>query len=598
MLKRFLIGLFKNENPALIIFMGVLLVLRLWLARLIGCRFAPEQYYDDTILVQYADLYSHFIAQDLPAKDLLVKDIGFPLILSFVKASGLVYTDLISLMYFAAALSAVMLFRVLSAKKNFLRDAAIFAFVLFMPIAFDFNAGTPLYRNAVLPPLYFIVMTMMTLIFARHFIKPHAENVAFNIIFGVIFTLTYYIKEDGLWLLICLAAVTAICFVKLIAEKFLSDSQRLRYIAILLLPLFIFAGGTVVYKGVNKIFFGVYLINNRTEGELGDFVKQVYKIKANGRRASIWAPTDAINQAFNASETLRGNSNLRGKVFNNNWFGDITKTPIHGDFLGWVMLSALYDSGTCKTPIEQEEFLSKVNAELDAAFDAGILQRDDRFQIVSSMGGMTAREIFSLTPLVLREYFSHVTTYYYLPGALPLDFAPYAEKFDFPRRPEDYGLKSLVMTQNTEPAELIDKAEAVTNMNFRAENPRAAVANSLAEKIFIVYSLIQSLLFVAAVIGVCGSLRELIRRTRKFSLNEYLILAVACGEFMLSIAYAFAIAWFCYFLRENGNDIWLLTLKYYSTALVPMLMTFEISGAYLFCRLYKNFKKERLKWQQ
>ena len=575
MLKRFLIGLFRNENPALIIFMGAVLALRLWFARIIGCRFAPEQYYDDAILVHYADLYSHFIAQDLPAKDLLVKDMGFPLILSFVEASGLVYTDVISLMYFAAALSAVMLFRVLSAKKNFLRDAAIFAFV--------FNAGTPLYRNAVLPPLYFIVLTMLAIIFARHFIKPHAENVAFNIIFGLIFTLTYYIKEDGLWLLICLAAVTAICFVKLIAEKFLSDSQRLRYIALLLLPLFIFAGGTVVYKGVNKIFFGVYLINNRTEGELGDFVKQIYKIKADGRRASIWAPTDAINQAFNVSETLRGNQNLRGKVFNNNWFGDITKTPIHGDFLGWVMLNALYDSGTCKTFAEQEEFLSKVNAELQAAFEAGALQRDERFQIVSSMGGMTAGEIFSLTPLVLREYFSHVTTYYYLPGALPLDFAPYAEEFDFPRRAEDYGLKSLIMTQSTEPAELIDKAEAVTNMNFRADNPRAAVANSLAEKIFSVYAVIQSLLFVAAVIGVCGSLRELIRRTGKFSLNEYLTLAVACGEFMLSIAYAFAIAWFCYFLRENGNDIWLLTLKYYSTALVPMLMTFEARTYFVAC---------------
>ena len=69
------------------------------------------------------------------------------------------------------------------------------------------------------------------------------------------------------------------------------------------------------------------------------------------------------------------------------------------------------------------------------------------------------------------------------------------------------------------------------------------------------------------------------------------MLTIACGEFMLSIVYAFAIAWFCYFLRENGNDIWLLTLKYYSTALIPMLMTFEISGAYLFCRLYKNLKR-------
>ena len=568
MLRKFLSPA-KNETPAWLIFVGALFVVRLILGRAADCHFFPMAYHDESLMINYADLKSHFLTQDLPQKDLLVKDMGFPAILFFLRLSGVVYTDLLAILWLAAALLTVKLFRDLRAEKNFLFDAAIFVFVLFMPAAFDLNIGTKIYRNAALTPLYFIVLIMTAIIFIRHFIRPR-RLLAFNVLFGGVFTLTYYVKEDGIWLLLCLIAVQMICLAKIL----LSGERIFERVAVLILPLIIFACGTVTYKAVNKIFFDVYLVNNRTEGELGNFLKQVYAIKSDERTALYWAPTDAIDTAFNASETLRGNQNLRDKVFNNNWFGDITKTPIRGDFLGWIMLSELYASGTCKTLAEQEEFLSKVNAELEEAFEAGALQRDDRFQLISSMGGLTAGEIFSMGKPILLEYAIHLVPLY---GYKAGDFTQNEMyKFVPDSEPADAAFKERMTA----------KAAEVTNLNFDAENPYGAATNIFIKIIFGVYSVIQIALIIAAAFGIARSVRVIIQRKKIFSLSECLMLTLALSGLILSMIYAFAIAWFSNFL-VIGIPTWaqIFPLKYYSSGLIPMLTTFEIFGTCLFLRL-------------
>lgn len=533
--------------------------LRLLLGRLQGYFIAGGGYHDDMLMIKYSDLTGHFITQNLPLQDMLVKDIGFPLILRLVKFTGIPYSEMMSLLWFFAALSMVALVRVLTEEKNLCRDLMIFAFVLFSPLAFGYT-GTRIYRNAALAQMYSIVLSMMSILFVWHFIKPKITSrmlIAFNVIFGLVFTLTYYIKEDGVWLLYCLIAVMLICLAKIIID----GKHFLERVALLLVPLIVFAGGTVAYKTINKICFGVYLVNNRTEGELGNFQKLIYKIKSDERTGTIWAPTDALNQAFNASETLRKAPALKDAVWHTGWFGgDITTNSIQGDFLGWVMLSELYDSGTCQTPSEQEEFLGKVNSELQAAFEAGTLQREDRFQIVSSMGGMTSEEIFSLFPAMLFNYQAYVTLQANEPNS---------------------------ELQDMEHKGNVRRASKVLHMNlaqYAEPNPCTEATKNFLKEMFAVYSNVQSVLFVSALFGVIFGLCAL--RKKIFSTKEYLMLAIALGSLLLSLVYAFAIAWFCKFLNVS-NTI------FYGVGLVPMLTLFEVFGTYLFYRMLKGW----LNWQ-
>lgn len=569
-----------KKDWAFVIVAVMVFGLRLWLGRIIGCSFDPTLYHDDMLLINYSDLRGHFVTQDLPPQDALSKNMGFPLILYIIRAIGLPYTDAIAILWLMAALMTVVLIRILRGEQNFLVDTAIFAFVLFTPIAFDFNTGPKIYRNVVLPPLYFITLTMMASIFAWHFIKPRIKNsrlLLFNVSFGAILTLTYYVKEDGLWLLMCLVAASVICLIKIVAD----DERRLIYTATLLIPLMIFALGTTAYKSVNQKYFGVYLINNRTDGELADFLKLIYKIQSDDRTASVWAPADAILKAFDASATLSANPKLKDAIIHTRWFGgDITANPIPGEYLGWVMLSALYDSGTCHKPIDQENFLRTVNDELKAAFETGKLSRDNRITFLPLMGSMSADEIFSLRELIKIEYTAHLTLNTYLPGALPLNFEPFVKKFGLSTNPADYGLQSFIITQKTEPAEIVAKVSALTKINFAEENVHASIANRIIEKIFSVYAVIQCVLFVAAILGVGLTLRAIVLR-KNFSCGDYLTLTIALAALILSLCYAFAVAWFCVFIRDSGNILWFGFLKYYSTALVPMLMLFEISGARL-----------------
>lgn len=552
-------SLLKDEQPLWIYLTCGLFVLRLLLGRMVGCFIVTGGYHDDMLMINYANLFGHFITENLPQQDALVKDMGFPLILRFIELTGVNYLDMLALMWFVAAISMVALVRVLTAEKNLLRDVAIFTLVLFSPVAFD-GTGTRVYRNAALTPLYFVTLSMMTIIFLQHFLKKNFEQnflIAFNVIFGLVFTLTYYVKEDGLWLLCCLIAVNLICLVKILFDR----EQIIQRVGLLMIPLLIFAGSTVAYKTVNKIFFGVYLINNRTEGELGHFQKIIYKIKCNGRNANIWAPTDALAKAFDASATLKQNSALREAIWHTGWFyGDIEKNPIQGDYLGWVMLSELYNTGTCNTVVEQENFLGKVNSELEAAFDAGTLQRSDRFQLVSSMGGMTAKEILSLGELMLFEYQSHITL-----------------------KNSDRGGE----LQKLDNEDKLQSANKVLNMDLAKYSTQTAsrdVAIALIEKIFSAYSVIQTLLFFVALVGVVLSLCTLHRKI--FSRNEHLMIAVAVGNLLLSLVYAFAIAWFSEFLYDKGQ--W-GTLMFYSIGLIPMLLSFYICGTCLLYRIYKKF---------
>ncbi len=65
------------------------------------------------------------------------------------------------------------------------------------------------------------------------------------------------------------------------------------------------------------------------------------------------------------------------------------------------------------------------------------------------------------------------------------------------------------------------------------------------------------------------------------------MLTIALAALILSACYAFAVAWFCAFIRDT-TVFWFGFAKGYATALIPLLMTFEIFGAYLLCRLYKS----------
>ena len=554
----------SKQNIILISLMACLLAVRVYLGRIASIFLLPGQIYDDDWMLLASELPDHFAGLNMPWHMLMIKDMGYPALLALIRSAGVQYTDAMAILWFSAAVLFMCLFRSITSIKHWATSAFIYAFVLFQPMAFDTLTSLRLYRNGALIPFYFIVLTMMGLIFARFFTSSRPSSfkvfIIFQLIFGSIFTWTYYMKEDGIWLLCCLVAILLLCTIKIIQQYRQSVKMCLLQLTVLFIPVLLFATATIAYKSINQAYFGVYETNNRTAGELGKFIKNVYDIKSAERSGTVWAPTDAVMKAFDVSDTLSSNNDLRDSVIHTAWFeGNIYKSPIQGDFLGWVMMTSISDTKVCHSLPEQEEFLRKANNELAAAFSNGRLEKDDSFRLTSSMGGRSIREILHLRRLLSRQYRSYIA----MQG---VGYTPYDYRIVFnPNDPKDH-------------QEIIAKASQTVGFDLTQKNSDAGNAAFVLNKLFLGYAALQILGTVFALLGIGFAVKKLLARQKPFTSAEGCSLAISVSSLLLSVVYGIAVAWFCEFVFALIDWV----PKFYGIGMIPMLTLFEVFGSYLF----------------
>lgn len=557
-------------RPEIIIIL-IATFLRIVLANLTGIYFPSGGYYDDRLMVEYAVLPTHF---GNPSVNSLVKTMSFPLFLDFVYLSGMTYATVLAIIWAAAAGLAACCFRQIYPGRWY--ALFVYLFVLYTPAAFDASIGTRLYRNAIIAPFVMICFLLMLYILLRTAANKNltAGNVLCPAVFlGLFFLYTYYIKEDGIWMLPCLCLflavpvlISAVRFAKLPKAY---PPRFIRLTAAFLSPIIIFWAGTQLYKTVNLCFFGVAETNTRTEGELKEFAANIYKIDSENRTAQIWAPCDAIQSAFDASPTLAGLPELEDNIMHSPWYGnDIVQHPINGDFLTWVIRTALLNSGLWQSEKQVQELFAQVNDELAAAFKSGQLQKDDAIQLLSSGGGRTPEEILGLKTPVLREYACAVFLHSYLPGA---------------NYESDY-----TDILSCEQATLLTHTNLLPLAATTLRVKESGAANRVILIIFKIYSILNPALFILAVIGLAVSLVRLLRRKRSgMADKEALLLLVSvfalAALFGIGCMYSFSIAWFAEFVWLQ-NEMQDSMLSFYNVGLVPLLSLFYLTGLSLLLR--------------
>ena len=564
----------NKKNLIFISALASLLAVRIYLGRIASIFILPGQIYDDDWMLLASELTNHFEGLNMPWFMLMIKDMGYPIFLAAVRNAGLQYTDVLALLWFIAAVLFMYLFKSITGLRHLAVQAAIYAFILFQPMAFDTLTGLRLYRNGALIPFYFIVLTMMGIVFARYFAQKQSSSLRvhllFQLLFGFIFTWTYYMKEDGIWLLCCLAAVLLLCVIRIVREYRQSVKTCLAHLAVLFIPIFIFAAGTTAYKSINQAYFGVYETNNRTAGELGKFIKNIYDIKSSERTGKIWAPTDAVLRSFDVSETLAASKGLKDSVIHTEWFeGDIYKAPIQGDFLGWVMVTSISNTKTCTSLPEQEDFLRKANNEISSAFSDGRLEKDDKFRLTASMGGRSVREILQLRHLLGRQYRSYIA----MSG---VGYTPYDYRIVF--NPNDH----------QDHQEIISKASQTVGIDLTKQNDKAGKASFILNKLFLIYAALQILAALFALLGIAYGLKRLLKERHLITAAEGCALAISSSSLLLSIVYGLAVAWFCEFVFVVIDWV----PKFYGIGMIPMLALFEVFGSYLFFSYLQAYRQK------
>jgi hypothetical protein len=478
-----------------------------------------------------------------------------------------------SLIWIAVAIVGYLTLKKISTNKFFL--ICLFGYLAFFPSAFDDFLGVRIYREMIIiPAVFFLIFGLLNLIFIS-FSKEEKGTLKlliWSFFTGFSLLFAFYIKESGLWMLLLCLLVSFILLAREIF-LFLRNKQKNRIsslvfsLIVLLLPLGIYQAGTEAYKTINDHYFGVYEINTRTEGEVGKFVNNLYKIDANNRSASVWAPPAAVEKAFAVSPTLRSIPTLKNNILHADWSGETYDGMTAGDFLTWILRIAVVKSTGNWNEAKEEAFFKKVNNEIDVAFRTNELQRPKgRYQIVSSTGGYTINEIKKLPPITL--------------AVLRNDFFMYGYKYT----------NSLGdVAPNVFPGNVANILNVKPLNNGDMSGKNVPLYNHLIK----LYQLINPILLVIAFLSLVLDFIKSIRK-RQFSLYGITSFTLLAGGVVLS----FALSWFIYFLIVNrGADFGVRSLTmFYGVDASPLLICgILIPIALLFNLDFINKRKRVLK---
>ena len=533
----------KRTDPYRILIILAILF-RLWMGLSAGYWFDSDQLHDDVLFINYCNPFTHnHLGSITPYPNMrIIKESSFSLLLSIIYLSGINYGFMLTVLYFAAAVLTYRTISYFTNNKNILLFS--FLYVLFFPSAFDQWLGTRVYRNAILIPCILITFSLLT-ISALHLLHSFQRNTLIsNLALMFLFPFTCYIKEDGIWIVAVVAVISLLELIYLFSVWIQKKKKNLRNIIVWVLIVCIPLGGYWAYKKGIELFnlkqYGVALTNSRTEGELSDFVNLVYKIESPDRTAEIWAPKDAIDKAFSASNTFQKYSHIYNNTIHTpKWFGDIETNPIKGDFLTWVLRDAIQADKLWTSEKDVQDIFRLINSELREAFNSGKLTKDKKIQLISSMGGRSLSEIVELFPDMIYIFQTFLSLKSYNFSAYP-----------------------SVSTNST-----IESTEKTLHTPLHERTTIQVLIGKIASIYSVAYIVINWLLFLYAIFSVIRGSIRIIRK--KATVTSCFVTITCILLFGVSLAYSCAISWFCSFLTGNIHPI---CLKFYGCGVVPLLI--------------------------
>ena len=186
-------------------------------------------------------------------------------------------------------------------------QAILYLLLLFSPISLTLLVTQRLYRMAIVPGMVLVVFSSMIGLTLRKGL-PLTKQLPWAFLTGLTLAFFWQIREDSVWILPFIAVMTVwnVGYVILVLHKKLNTKALLLHCLTMLLPLLLLFGANTGVSVVNRIHYGVFLNNDRTEGNFAELMSVLYHLDSNTRtNPDIWISRDTIVRAEAASPTLQ-----------------------------------------------------------------------------------------------------------------------------------------------------------------------------------------------------------------------------------------------------------------------------------------------------
>ena len=266
--------------------------------------------------------------------------------------------------------AAACLVLLAAVKPLFCTNAArglVFLAVLWLPASWA-QFTLRVYRDNIYPALVLLALGGLVGAFCR-FAQPAKKAVPYYVVAGAALAAAWLCHEDNALLLPFVGCAAAVYLVFLFTFK--TAGQKRAKLALLLLPLALWAGGITAWKAMNYRYYGRFIVSDFSQGEFADAMGALTRVAPGAQQRYIPIPYQTRQMLYEISPTFALLQPYIETTHNYERYGLAHRSEFMANGIHWMLREAAANAGVYATPETARAFWQAVADEVNAACDAG-----------------------------------------------------------------------------------------------------------------------------------------------------------------------------------------------------------------------------------
>lgn len=520
----------------------------------------------------------------------LTKGLSFTFFLIVNHFSKLSYPLFLCLVNMAAAFAIVKALAPLI--KNKYLSSLGFLFFIYSPATFTSDFSLRVYRNSL---VFAVVLFVMAGILG-HFLRrkeSFRKRLPWAILLMIAFPFFWFLREDSIWLVPLYTVATLCTFFGIIVSnhslgesfkegwsrfwQLLKASSKKRLLGnflLLLAPVFLTVGESLVISKINYDHYGLFTTNDRTKTSFAKMTEELIQIEnssydsaAIAEDSGIWVSKKTFEKAQKVSPTFAKYKKGIDWIYSESIWPDswpVKSGELPGDMFVWALREMFQREGLYKDGRTNEKVFKKISQELEKGFETGELKKKKMIFVSKQSNGKKSED--------LGKVFNYMA-------------AGMVETTLYRSYQTSYGGSIFVENQ---PAQVVLDLINVKSVSTLKEG-MAAEEKRTKPFVFIINALIWLYRIVSPFLLLMGlgamilfTIAYFKRKRTRPVLADYLIIFL--GLLLTYVVYLFGVSWFATW-APGGKGLF---MSFYTGAGVPLIQLVELLGVALIVRNAKG----------